>query len=66
MPSTASEEEVCQSVLEFVTDGTFPDSEDVVASEFPIWALPGELQRISQARNQVEVRTKIPHGMQDH
>ena len=50
-----SEGEVCQAVLSFVTDGTYPE-ENVVAAEFPAAALAKELELISQAREQVEVR----------
>lgn len=50
-----SEDEVCQAVLSFVTDGTYPE-ENVVAAEFPAAALAKELELISQAREQVEVR----------
>ncbi|KAF3388942.1 Ribosome biogenesis protein ytm1 [Penicillium rolfsii] len=48
-----SEGEVCQAVLSFVTDGTYPE-ENVVAAEFPATALAKELELISQAREQVE------------
>jgi hypothetical protein len=61
MLSTTSKEEVCQSVLDFVTESKFPDAEDIVASEFPVSALPEELQRVAEARQQVEVRhTTVP------
>lgn len=50
----ASEAEVCQAVLGFVTEGTYPE-ENVVAAEFPTTALAKELELISQAREQVEV-----------
>lgn len=50
-----SEGQVCQAVLSFVTDGTYPE-ENVVAAEFPATALAKELELISQAREQVEVR----------
>lgn len=56
MPPKASEDELCQALLEFVTDGTYPESEDVVASEFPASAVPDELQCISKAREETEVR----------
>ncbi|KAL2002346.1 hypothetical protein VTN02DRAFT_129 [Thermoascus thermophilus] len=54
MPPKASEDELCQALLEFVTDGTYPESEDVVASEFPASAVPDELQRMSKAREEAE------------
>ena len=49
-----SEDEVCQAVLGFVTDGAYPE-ENVVAAEFPATALSQELELIAQAREQVEV-----------
>lgn len=51
----ASEGEVCQAVLNFVTEGAYPE-EDVVAAEFPTGALAKELELISGTREQVEVR----------
>lgn len=60
MPSMLSEDQLCESVLDFVTNGTYPDSEDVVASEFPASALPEALLRISKAREQAEVRAQLP------
>lgn len=47
-------EELCQAVLGFVTDGTYPE-ESVVAGKFPAAALARELELISKAREQVEV-----------
>ena len=49
-------EELCQAVLGFVTEGTYPE-ESVVAGNFPAAALARELELISKAREQVEVRT---------
>lgn len=49
-----SEGEVCQAVLDFVTEGTYPE-ENVVAAEFPTTALAKELELIAKAREQVEV-----------
>ncbi|KAJ5814144.1 uncharacterized protein N7503_000894 [Penicillium pulvis] len=49
----ASEGEICQAVLGFVTEGTYPE-EKVVAAKFPAAALAKELELISQAREQVE------------
>lgn len=53
MPAV-SEGEVCQAVLDFVTEGTYPE-ENVVAAEFPTTALAKELELIAKAREQVEV-----------
>ncbi|PYH47440.1 uncharacterized protein BP01DRAFT_354636 [Aspergillus saccharolyticus JOP 1030-1] len=54
MPGKTSEQEICNSVLTFVTDGTYPSSEKVIAAEFPVSALATELELISKAREQVE------------
>ncbi|KAJ5610459.1 hypothetical protein N7510_007178 [Penicillium lagena] len=48
-----SEEQVCQAVLGFVTEGVYPE-EKVVAGEFPTTALARELELIAQATEQVE------------
>ena len=55
MTSKASEQEVCQSVLGFVADGTYPASEQVIAAEFPASALTTELELLAKAREQVKV-----------
>lgn len=55
MTTKAPEDEVCQSVLDFVADGAYPESEKVVASDLPVSALSKELELISKAREQVEV-----------
>ncbi|KAJ5647132.1 Retrograde transport protein Dsl1 C-terminal [Penicillium lividum] len=49
----ASESEICQAVLGFVTEGVYPE-EKVVAAKFPAAALSKELELISQAREQIE------------
>ncbi|KAF7592873.1 hypothetical protein BBP40_012285 [Aspergillus hancockii] len=54
MAHEAAEQEICQSVLDFVTEGTYPTSENVIAAEFPVSALAKELELISKAREQVE------------
>jgi centromere/kinetochore protein ZW10 len=53
--SQPTEEEICDAVLDFVSEGTYPDSEQVVAAEFPLSALAKELELITQARDEVEV-----------
>jgi centromere/kinetochore protein ZW10 len=55
-----SEGQLCQSVLDFVTQSAYPDSEDVIASELPASALPEALHSISRAREQAEVRAQLP------
>ncbi|KAL4736859.1 hypothetical protein BDV11DRAFT_207262 [Aspergillus similis] len=52
--SQPTEEEICEAVLNFVSEGTYPDSEQVVAAEFPLSALAKELELITQARDEVE------------
>jgi centromere/kinetochore protein ZW10 len=59
MQQKASEGELNQALLEFVTEGKYPESEDVVASEFPSSSLADELERISKAREQAEVRKTV-------
>lgn len=55
MPDTTGDEALCQAVLGFVTEGTYPD-DNVVAGNFAPAALAKELELISKAREQVEVR----------
>lgn len=52
--SHAADGEICQAVLNFVTEGAYPE-ETVVAAEFPTTALGKELELIYKAREQVEV-----------
>jgi centromere/kinetochore protein ZW10 len=60
MSPQAPEQKIYESVLDFVTEGTFPGSEDVISSLFPTSALAKELELISNAREQVEVRSEYP------
>jgi hypothetical protein len=60
MPSTVRENELHGSILAFAADGIYPESQDVVASEFPVSSLPEELQRISEVRTQVQVGREHP------
>lgn len=55
MSEATGEGELCQAVLGFVTKGIYPD-ESVVAAKFAPAALTRELELISRAREQVEVR----------
>ena len=55
MSQNASEAEACQAVTDFVSEGKYPESENVIASEFPPSALSKELELLSRAREQVEV-----------
>ncbi|KAE8351459.1 hypothetical protein BDV28DRAFT_158710 [Aspergillus coremiiformis] len=59
MAHKASEKEICQSVLDFVTEGVYPSSENVIAAEFPVSALVKELELISKAREQVETEITV-------
>ncbi|OOF97861.1 hypothetical protein ASPCADRAFT_205131 [Aspergillus carbonarius ITEM 5010] len=54
MSAKASEQEISQSVLDFVTDGTYPESERIVTSGISTAVLVKELELISKAREQVE------------
>ncbi|THC89275.1 hypothetical protein EYZ11_011283 [Aspergillus tanneri] len=54
MASKPSDQEISQSVLDFVTNGTYPESEKVIAAEFPVSALSKELDLLAKARAQVE------------
>lgn len=55
MSQKTSEPEVCQTLLDFVSEGTYPGSENIAVSEFPPSVLSKELELISEARQQVEV-----------
>lgn len=61
MATKPSDDEVCQSILDSVTKGAYPGSEDVASSEFPASALSKELELISKAREQVEVGVLCLH-----
>ncbi|KKK19874.1 hypothetical protein AOCH_003547 [Aspergillus ochraceoroseus] len=54
MSTQTSDQEICQAVLDFAAEGTYPDSEQIVAAEFPQSALAKELELITKARDQVE------------
>ncbi|KAI9370780.1 hypothetical protein BJX61DRAFT_548759 [Aspergillus egyptiacus] len=54
MPTQPSEQALCDAVLHFAADGTYPDSELIVAAGFPSTALSRELELITEAKNQVE------------
>lgn len=59
MGQKAPEGDLCQALLDFVIDGKYPESEDVVASDFPSSAVSNELEQISKAREQAEVRKNV-------
>ncbi|KAL5342609.1 hypothetical protein BJX70DRAFT_386099 [Aspergillus crustosus] len=54
MPAGPSEHEICKAVLDFAAEGTYPDSEQVVAADLPLSALSKESELIAQAKGQVE------------
>ncbi|KAL1858476.1 ribosome biogenesis protein ytm1 [Paecilomyces lecythidis] len=54
MGQKTPEGDLCQALLDFVIDGKYPESEDVVASDFPSSAVANELEQISKAREQAE------------
>lgn len=60
MSQNTSDQEVCQALLDFVAEGAYPASENVVSSQFPASALSAELDLISKARVQVEVSPSEP------
>ena len=62
MAQKASDEQVCHALLDFVSEGTYPGSENVIASEFPASALSKELELISNAQELVEVSTRHMHA----
>ncbi|WEW61335.1 ribosome biogenesis protein ytm1 [Emydomyces testavorans] len=54
MAPVPSKDAVCQALLKFVTDGQFPDSESLVATEFPLEIIPKELHELARAKKEVE------------
>lgn len=55
MPLHISNSQYGHAVLESVQSGSFPVSEEVVASELPSSALPTVLKLVDQAREDVKV-----------
>ncbi|KKZ65586.1 hypothetical protein EMCG_08575 [[Emmonsia] crescens] len=54
MAPKVSDEDVCQAIYRFLTDGSFPETESIVAAEFPSTAAAKQLRQISKAREEVE------------
>lgn len=55
MPPAVNQDDLSKSLLAFVADGKYPDSEDVISANVTPDFLPKALQDISVARAQVEV-----------
>ncbi|EEH37821.1 hypothetical protein PAAG_00742 [Paracoccidioides lutzii Pb01] len=54
MAPKVSEADVCQAIYKSLTDGSFPEAENIVSAEFPSTAATKALQLISKAREEVE------------
>ncbi|KAK2812476.1 hypothetical protein FQN50_001477 [Emmonsiellopsis sp. PD_5] len=54
MPGKAHDNAVSQALLKFLTDGSFPETEDLVSAEFPPTAAAKQLSQISKAREEVK------------
>lgn len=50
-----SNDAICQAVLQFVSDSRFPESDSLVSAEFPVDAIPAQLQALSDAGVAAEV-----------
>lgn len=55
-----TDDKLSKTVLDFLTHGAYPESEDVAATKFPASAAPAALQQISRAREEAEVFTCCP------
>ena len=55
MPSAVSDCHYAQAVLDSVQNGSYPESEEVIAAELPPKAIPSVLKLLAQARNEVKV-----------
>lgn len=55
MPSAVNQDDLSKSLLAFVADGKYPDSEDVISANIAPGFLPKGLRDVSMARAQVEV-----------
>uniref|UniRef100_A0A093V1P7 Centromere/kinetochore protein zw10 like n=1 Tax=Talaromyces marneffei PM1 TaxID=1077442 RepID=A0A093V1P7_TALMA len=54
MPSAVNQDDLSKSLLAFVADGKYPDSEDVISANIAPGFLPKGLRDVSMARAQVE------------
>lgn len=64
MATQPSENEICKALLDFAAEGTYPDSENIVAANVPSSAISKELELITQARDQVEVGDMTNSGLE--
>lgn len=55
---------MCNAILDFAAEGTYPDSENIVAAKLPSSAISKELELITQARDQVEVGDVTSSGLE--
>lgn len=55
MASNVPDDDICHALLGFVKEGSFPETENVVAAEFPTSAILLQLREISKAKQEVEV-----------
>ena len=55
----ASGSDLCQAVLDFTLHGAYPVSESAVTADLPASALTKQLELISRAREDVEVRGRL-------
>lgn len=55
MPSKIPDHHYGQALLDSVQDGSYPESEEIISAELPPPAIPGILNVLEQARNDVKV-----------
>jgi protein transport protein DSL1/ZW10 len=56
MRPSSRDERIANSLLDFVTEGKFPDSEDIISADISS-TLPEASQLLSKAREQAQVGT---------
>lgn len=61
MAPTPTKQATCQALLQYVTDGIFPESETILSSDYPLDIIPSELQEIAKAKESIEVSSS--HGL---
>lgn len=60
MLQTKPDDKLSKTVLDFLTQGAYPESEEVAAAKFPASAPPVALEHISKAREEAEVFAHSP------